>query len=186
MFTGIVHQISVSNCDTEMLKRPTQPSQTHQHTDTHTQTRTEDNDIQTTTDWHPDTLAVRTSNRLIEAIKPQRQRVLLKPLLPAATDLHPHFFFLHPPIHQFISPSIHCFLLQPSIPPPQHVYPPHPPLLLWVWCLASGPAQRLVSTPCQPHPVGTAPVKDASQLWHFNYISSTHSTGWTQDRRERL
>lgn len=116
--------------------------------------------------WHPDTLAVRTSNRLIEAIKPQRQRALRKPLLPAATDLHPSFF---PPssIHQVISAFIHCFLIHTSFPPPQHVYPSisHPPLLLWVWCLANGQAQRLVGTLSLPHPVGTAPVKHARLLW---------------------
>lgn len=143
-------------------------------------------DIQTTIDRHPDTLTVWTSNRLTESIKAQRQRVLLKPLLPAAIDLHPLFFFL-PSIHQFFSPSIHCFHIRPFSPPPQHVYPSisHPPLPLWVWWLANRPAKRLMSALCQHHPVGTAPVKHASLLWHFNYISSTQSTGWTHNRRER-
>lgn len=119
----------------------------------------------TTIGWHPDTLAVRTSNRLIEAIKPQRQRALHKPPLPAATDLHPSCFsFIHPSGHLSFYPS---FYIHTSFPPPKHVYPSisHPPLLIWVWCLASGQAQRLVGALCLPHPVGTVPVKHARLLW---------------------
>lgn len=113
-------------------------------------THTEDNDIQNSTGRHPDTLAVRTSNKLIEAIKSERQRALLKPPLPAASDLYPSFFFISC-IYEFISPSIHCFLIHTSFPlPPHQIHcsASHPSLLLWVWYLASGQAQRLGSTLC--------------------------------------
>lgn len=170
-FCSLAQSIKMRAWDTEMLEKWTQPSQTH---------------TQTTIGWQPDALAVSTSNWLIEAIKPQRQRALLKPLLPAATDLHPSNF--PSSIHQVISPSIHCFLIHTSIPRSQHVYPSisHQPLLLWVWCLANGQAQSLVCTLCLPRPVGTAPVKHASLLWGFNCISSTHSTGWSHNSREGL
>lgn len=93
--------------DAEMPERLTQPSQTHaDHTDHY---------------WlAPRHATVRTLNRLIEAIKPQMQRALLKPLLPAATDLQPSFFF---PFVLFVSPYTHCFLIHTSVPPPQHAYP---------------------------------------------------------------
>lgn len=88
-------------------------SNTCAHTQTHTRT------TQTTIGWHPDTLAVRTSNGLIEAIKPQRQRALLKPLLPAATDLHLSFFSLHPSISSSLLPIVffhpHFLSFSPSM-----------------------------------------------------------------------
>lgn len=94
---------------------------------------------------------------------------------------------LHSSIYQFFSTSISsCFHIHTSFSPPQHVCPSisHPPLLLWVWCRANRQAERLVSTLYLPRPVGTAPVvRHASLLWHFNYISWTHSTGWTHNRR---
>lgn len=89
-------------------------------------------------------------------------------------------------IHPLTSP-IHCFLIHTSFPPLEHVYPftSHPPLLLWVWCLANGQAERSVGTLYAPRPVGTTPVKHASLLWHFNYISPTCSPGWTRTKGRR-
>lgn len=50
--------------------------------------------------------AVRTSNRLIDAIKSQRLRALLKRLLPAATDPQSLIFSLHPPDSAHLLPVI--------------------------------------------------------------------------------
>lgn len=136
--------------------------------------------------WHPDTLAVRTSNRLIEAIKPQRQRALRKPLLPAATDLHPSFF---PP---FIHPSGHlCFY--PLFPHPHFLYPS--PACLSLYFSSSSPAMSLM--PCQwantevsGNTKSTSPSRNCSsktcQAIVVLDINSTHSTGWTHNRREGL
>lgn len=97
---------------------------------------------QTTTGWHPDTLAVRTSNRLREAIKPQRQRALFKShcfllltyiLIFFLTSCIRSSFFL-----SFVSTSTLPLLLQHV---DLSIY--HPSFLLQVWCLANGQTQRL-------------------------------------------
>lgn len=130
--------------DTEMLERWTQPSQTHTHT-------------LTTIGWQPDMLAVSTSNWLIEAIKPQRQRALLKPLLPAATDLHPSFFsFIHPSGHLSFCPLfLHPYFHSPF------------PACLSLYFSSASPAMSLM--PCQwastefsEHSVSTSPSRNCS------------------------
>lgn len=135
------------------------------------------------TGWRPDRLALGTSNGLRVALTPQRRRAIGKagvsccncPIYPTPPSL-PSF------IHQPIYPSIHCF----------HIHPPSPslpPRTLFfsstsnVWCLANGQAWRLVGAARRPHPVGTAPVEQASLLW---LLSSNNCTGWTLYRRHGL
>lgn len=128
---------------------------------------------------------MRTSNRLIVAIKPQRQRALLNLLFPAAMHQHPCFFF--PFIHRSVSLHIyrlffHSLFLSAS------------PACLSLYFSSSSPfdvaltvgPHRGLTTLCLLRPVGSAPVKHASLLWHFNYISSTHSTSWAHNRWKRL
>lgn len=135
----------MSNSDTKIAREAnTTLSNTHTH----------QKNAETTIGWHPYLLAVRTSNRLIEPIKPQIQRALLKPLFPAATDLHPCVFFLHPSIS--LATSIDCFLIHSSFLPLQHFFPSisHPPLLLMFH--ANGTSQR------SDYPISTSPSRNCS------------------------
>lgn len=93
----------------------------------------------------------------------------------------------HTTLPPLIHPSAHLSLypLFPH-PPPS---PSLPPRTLFfsstsnVWCLASGQAWRLVGAARRPHPVGTAPVEQASLVW---LLSSNNCTGWTLYRRHGL
>lgn len=67
---------------------------------------------QTTTGWHPDTLAARTSNRFREEMKPQRQRALFKSHCFLLLTYIPIFFFNF--LHPFIFLSILCFHIHTS------------------------------------------------------------------------
>lgn len=133
----------------------------------------------------PDTLVVRTSNKLIEAIKPQRQRVLRKPLLPAATDLHASLFsFIHPSGHLSFYPLFpHPPFLSLSPVSPSHPFWSYSPAMSLMPCQWA--STEVTGNAKSTSPSRTSSSKTCQAIVVLN-INSTHSTGWTHKRREGL